>query len=444
MTSPGKTTLTGAAAPGAAGGGSLPATRLRLQGREALYAMYKLHRGIPQAFRVRAGTDALPRTEDEFETQLRLYGFASIDEFATCIARFENAFEAAAARIALDLLARYAAKLAQEQQRYRDPEVVKALYADLGGFRTQHQRVKTQSQLYAAELATAQHTRNAEQARMPGNGGLPADAPSAAQVAAKHGAILANAAAKIEIESLATKYPIFAEGDLPVELRIDKEALGRTTEAQLAGFLQAHIARRTSAVAEARAQIQDSPALVYRMTKLMPSLYAELGIPAGSIFDQIVQDKQHSDVIAKIVSGIALAIVGVALTTISLGTATPAAVAVGSALGSTAISTYLAVDEYNQYAEGHALADVGYAPDPSLAWVVVAIVGAGFDMRAAVNVVRKLAPAAKALAASGSLDDFAKAVEALRQAQQLDERAAAAIKRAAEAHARSPMRRNRW
>jgi hypothetical protein len=91
----------------------------------------------------------------------------------------------------------------------------------------------------------------------------------------------------------------------------------------------------------------------------------------------------------------------------------------------------MAYDEYKQYTAEHAVADAGFADDPSVVWLVLAIVGAGVDMAAATKAVRALAPAARALHAGGELTDFTKAVEALQKSKQLEEKLAAAADKAA-------------
>ena len=117
----------------------------------------------------------------------------------------------------------------------------------------------------------------------------------------------------------------------------------------------------------------------------------------------------------------------------SLGAATPAVVAAGASIGAAGLSTYMAYDEYKQYTAEHAIADAGLVDDPSVIWLVLAIVGAGVDMAAATKAVRALAPAARTLHAGGELTDFTKAVEALQKSRQLDDQIAAAAEKAAEA-----------
>ena len=367
----------------------------------------------------------------QLEQQLPRYGFPSIAEFAAYVARFETSFEDGAVRITLDILARYAGKLHRESERYQDPVVVRALHDKLAGFRTQFQDFDHNARIWNGYAAQA--SRDSEQGRLPGNGHLHAQPPSPEQAAAGDKAKAAKANAEAQIKDLSTEYPIFAEDDLPVDKRLDKTALAQASEGQLAGVLQAHIANRAAVVASARGQLEGKHAFVYKMDKLMPTFYAEMDIQPGSIHDQIIKDKIHDDAIAKLVGGLLLAIVAVALTVVSLGAATPAVVAAGASIGAAGLSTYMAYDEYKQYTADHAVADAGFADDPSVVWLVLAIVGAGIDAAAAAKAVRALAPAAKALEAGGEVTDFAKAVEALQKSKQLDDKIAAAADKAAAA-----------
>jgi hypothetical protein len=396
----------------------------KLLGLDEVYQLYRQYRTTP----VEA---APPGLRDQLEQQLKRHDFASIGEFASHISRFEKAFEDGAVRITLDLLAKYAGKLYQESQRYQDPAVIKDLHARLGGFRTQQQAFASNAKVWNDYAAKANH--DAEQGRIPGNGHIHAQPPTPEQTQAGENARAARATAEAQIKDLSKDYPIFAEDDLPADKRLDKTALAQASEAQLAGVLQSHIANRKAVVVEARGQLEGKHELIYKMDKLMPAFYAEMDIQPGSIHDQIIQDKLHDDAIAKLVGGILLAIAAIALTVVSLGAATPAAVAASASMGAAGLGTYMAYDEYKQYTAEHAVAEAGFADDPSVVWLVLAIVGAGVDMAAATKAVRALAPAARMLYAGGELTDFTSAVEALQKSKQLDEKIAAAADQAAAA-----------
>jgi hypothetical protein len=396
----------------------------KLLGLEDVYRLYRDYRSTP-------AETTPPGMREQLAQQLARYGFPSIDEFAAYVAQFEKSFEDGAVRITLDILARYAGKLYQESQRYQDPGVVKDLHGKLGGFRTQFQQFDHNARIWNDHAA--QTNRDREVGRLPGNGHIHARPPTPEQTQAGEKAKAAKASAEAQIKDLSKDYPIFAEEDLPVDRRLDKAALARASESQLAGVLQSHIANRAAVVADARGQLESKHELIYKMDKLMPTFYAEMDIQPGSIHDQIIKDKIHDDAIAKLVGGILLAVVAIALTVVSLGAATPAVVAAGASISAAGLSTYMAYDEYKQYTAEHAVADAGFADDPSVVWLVLAIVGAGVDVAAATKAVRTLAPAAKALHAGGELTDFTKAVEALQKSKQLDEKIAAAAENAAAA-----------
>jgi hypothetical protein len=367
----------------------------------------------------------------QLEEQLPRYGFASIAEFASYISRFEQAFEETAARITLDILAKYSGKLYKESQRYQDPKIIKDLYNKLGGFRTQVQEFDKNAKIWNDYAART--NLDIKQEGLPDRTYIHPQPPTPEEAQAGEKAKAAKANAEAIIKGLSTEYPIFAEEDLPVDKRLDKTKLAQASETELASVLLAHIADRTKVVTEARGQLEGKHELIYKMDKLMPTFYAAMDIQPGSIHDQIIKDKMHDEAIAKLVTGILLAIVAIALTVVSLGAATPAVIAAGASIGAAGLSTYMAYDEYKQYTAEHAIAQAGFADDPSVIWLVLAIVGAGVDMAGAAKAVRALAPAAKALEAGGDIADFTKAVKALQESKELDEKIAAAAENAAAA-----------
>ncbi|HET9624573.1 MAG TPA: DUF4157 domain-containing protein [Kofleriaceae bacterium] len=402
-------------------------------GLKDLYTTYRVYRVMPSAARAEGFADKL-------EPQLRRFGFDSVHAFETYIAKYEQAFEDGAAAITLDLLAKYAGKLHQEAQRYQDQKIVSALHARLGGFRARSQEYDKNAKIESAEAWKAQHDRDAELRRLPGNGGTPEKPLTPARLEARQKMAAAKAGAEAQIKNLSKDYPIFAEDELPTDKRLDKVALANASEAELAGVLQAHIAHRQAAVTEARDQLEGNHALVYKMDKLMPTFAARLGIQPGSLHEQIIHDKMHSDAITKLVTGIAVAVVTVALTVVSLGAATPAVLAASASLGAAGISTYMAYDQYQQYTEDHAIGEAGFANDPSVVWLALAVVGAGVDMASAVNVVAKLGPVAKTLGEAKTLADtdaklaeFTRAVDQLHAAKQIDDKIATAANKAAAA-----------
>jgi hypothetical protein len=228
-------------------------------------------------------------------------------------------------------------------------------------------------------------------------------------------------------------HAILQDEGLPEAKRINRAALARASDGELAGLIQTHLQTRRADITAARAEIEGKPALIYKMDKLLPVFYAQQGIQPGSIHDLIIRDRMREDAILKLTVGLALAIIAVALAVVTLGAATPAILAAGTALTGAGLGAYMAIDEYRQYAQDKKLADAGLADDPSMVWVIVAVVGAGLDMAGAVKAVRALGPAAKALNAGGDLGEFTKAVRALEKAHELETSAARAAEKAAAA-----------
>lgn len=354
------------------------------------------------------------------ERELARHGFASIAEFRAHVGRLEQLFEEGALRITFEVLARYGGTLHREALRYREPAVVAALHQRLSGFRGSYRE-------YQANAAVVE-TRNARRSTLEA-----ADSASTAPAAERANA--AREAAVVQIRELSAEYPILGEDELPIEERLDKVRLARASEAELPALLQAHLARRLAAVAAARSQLEARPALVYKLDRLMPEFYAQLGIQPGSVHDQILQDKLRSDAIAKLLGGLALAVVTVALSAISFGAAAPPLLAAGAAAGAAGLSAHAAYAELESYTAEGVLASAGLADEPSVAWLAASLVGAGVDLAAATAALRALAPAARALAAGGAADDFTRAVQALQASQQLDERIAVAARQAASARA---------
>jgi hypothetical protein len=417
------------------------AIKFKLGGLEAVYKKYRAYCSMLMTEAISSGALAaghapitgtfVPTSlnmREELEKELHAYKFASITEFETYIRKFEEAFEQEAANVALDVVAQYAGKLYKESERYQDPKEISSLYQALGSFRTHFAEFDKNATI------SNSYNRAAEQARLPGQGHLhPSISQEEDAMAAYKKAVVAKEAAKSDIQGLAGDRPIFAEEALPIEKRINKVALAKASEKDLGGVMQAHVATRVQAVADAKAEIQGNPKLIYKMKKLMPVFYAQMGISPGSIFDLIIQDKLSDDAIIKIVEGIATAIVAIALTVVSMGTATPAIVAAGAAVAGFGLSASLTYAEYRDYTQQKKLADVGFADDPSIVWLIIGIAGAALDLGAAVNAVRALGPAAKALNVGGDLARFNRTVRTLEQAGEIDAKIARAAERAAAA-----------
>lgn len=375
------------------------------------------------------------KVRKELETQLQAHGFAGVTEFEEFIKKFEKAFEAEAANIAKDLLEKFAGKLYRESERYQNPSEVAALHQKLGGVRKSYEEFEANAQIWNDYVKARE--KAGEQSRIPGQGHLKTSdytsITSSAAESAREKAEEAKAAAQSQVSAMSGDHPIFQEEGLPLDKRIDKVALAKASESELGGLLQGHIQNRMKAVSDASAEIEGKPELIYKMEKLMPQFYVQQRIQPDSIHDMIIKDKMKSDAIIRIVKGLAIAIVGIALAVVSFGAATPAIIATGAAIVGAGLSLQQAYESYQEYAQEKKLADVGFANDPSVVWLVIAVAGAALDMAAAVKAVSALGKAAKVLDAGGDLAEFTKVVRALEKANEIEAKVARAAEKAAAA-----------
>lgn len=379
--------------------------------------------GVP----MNLGPTASSRLYKELETELQAHGFAGVAEFEVFIKQFEKAFEQEAANIAKDLLAKYAGKLYQESERYKNPAEVAALHQKLGGVRKDFSEAAANAKIWNDYIEAS------EQSRIPGQAHLRPKISLGEAMAARAKAEEADADAQSQIKGISGDHPIFQEEGLPLDKRINKVALAKANESELGGLLQGHIQNRMKDIGEARAEIEGKPELIYKMENLMPQFYVQQGIKPDSIYDMIIQDKMKSDLIMKIVKGIVIAIVAVALAVVSFGTATPAIIAAGAGIAGAGLGVYQAYESYQEYAEEKKLADVGFAKDPSVVWLVIAVAGAALDMAAAVKAVSALGKAAKVLDAGGDLKAFTNVVRQLEKEKEITSEIARAAEKAAEA-----------
>lgn len=373
------------------------------------------------------------RLRDALEKELQAHGFpGGVEEFERFMERFLAAFEQESANIVKDVLAKYAGRLYQESERYKDQREVDVLHQKLGAFRQDFVETATNAKIWNDYLEAS------EQARIPGQGHLrPKTTFGEAQAALAKGKA-ADKDAQAQIEGLAVDYPIFQENEgLAQNKRINKVALARASKTELGGLLQEHIQNRMKDIGEARAEIDGNPELIYGMEDgLMRHFYDRQGIRDDDVYDKIIKEKLKRDASLKLLKGVALAILAVALAVVSLGTATPAIIAAGAGIAGAGLGTYMALEEYEDYVQQKNLADVGLAKNPSMVWVVLAVVGAGFDVAGAFKGVKALSEvgkAARALDAGGELSEFAKAINALEKVNEIESKVARSIENAAQA-----------
>src|SRR5262249_48159087 len=157
-------------------------------------------------------------------------------------------------------------------------------------------------------------------------------------------------------------------------------------------LLYKYIADQHVSVARTRGNLADDPKIVYKLPPLFEASMKQQAIPPDSIFDELIRDRRADYLGNEMIWKLALALLGGALTIVTLGTGgIVGAIAAGGAL---ALSGYQALQEFKEFADKSAAADVGLlAENPSFAWVVLAVVGSVADLGSAVAAIKAIKPA---------------------------------------------------
>ncbi len=354
--------------------------KMKLAGLEEIYKKYRLYLtligtpstpmgGMSGLYTARRASKLRTEIDTALKTQ---HNFSGIAEFESWIKKYEQSFEKMSQAIALNTLDKMGGTLYKEQQRYNDQ----------------------------------------------------------AELTALHNLIQAGKSKK----DLAQSYAIFHDDGLPADKQIDINALKVITDPKTLGaVLLGKVAERKADLDKARGHIAKDSNVIYRLDKMMPQFFLQQNIQKDSIHQMIVEDKIKSDFIKKLVIGITAAIVAIALAVVSLGTAVPAIVAAGAAAAGFGMSAVLAYDEYKNYVIGNNLANVGMADDPSIVWLIVAVVGAALDLGAAVKAISAIGKAAKGVKTAKDLAAFEKVLQQAEAMGQIDSKISKAVILAAKA-----------
>lgn len=382
-------------------------TMTALYGMDRLYALYKGwlatrgksdsisavdEYGVPDPNKefVKATED---RAAAEFRAELAAQRIASPAAFEALIADFLTAFENRTVLIGRELLARYDSLLVNEQQRFQAPGFADQLLATLGG---------TQARTLYAEA-----TDKADAAR-----GIRPDPEL-------HRYIREEYLRKVRLESEASQAKAAADklinavaaSPLVAEDGFDRAALARaSTAAEVLRVVQDYVRDHRDGIADTRARLGDDRTFVYDLPPLLQISLQQQDIRPGTVYEQIVTDKIGSLRARKIVKGIVLAVVAIAISLATAGTGTPAVLGALAVFG---LGAWQAVEAYEEYVRAHAAHQAGLlAEDPWFGWVVVAAVGAAIDLAGLAAAIRPAENALKSFKATGDLAELAAGLKA--------------------------------
>jgi hypothetical protein len=220
-------------------------------------------------------------------------------------------------------------------------------------------------------------------------------------------------AAGDDLEPLAVAYPLLEDEELRDHLK------GALTKRHALGIILSNISERKEHIANTRNALKENHELMYGFNKLRQHAMLAQGIEENSIYHQLVMERYDDIERKKLIKSFMLAVIAIGAGLLTGGGGT---VAVLGAATAAAISFYETLEEYRRYEVEHSAHKAGLlADDPTIAWVIVAALGAGLDFAAAGKAARALKPALKSFDETGDVAKFAAAYDdILKKQKQVD------------------------
>jgi hypothetical protein len=226
----------------------------------------------------------------------------------------------------------------------------------------------------------------------------------------------------------ATSDPLVANSDF------DRQQLARAASpGDVQSMMLDYIAARRRDIGATRRALADKPTMIYGLDVLLEASYQAQNIGPGSLRLRIIRDHMDDIHWAEAIPQLVLGVIAFAAGLLTAGGGTVAVLGAAAALG---IGAYQAVEEFRRYevrtaARGAQLT----SDDPTMAWVVIAVIGAGFDAAALVSVLPKIRPAIQAFNAGAEAGDVASLGRKLDRLADVEQGIKDGILRAAEAEA---------
>jgi hypothetical protein len=308
-------------------------------------------------------------TKSQLISLLAQHRFASIGAFEEAIASYEQAFRKETLLIAEDVLQRYEHVLYVEEQKYRVIANALALHRAVAGSQAEASYEQAKEEQSIANTITPDPELHRF---LPGEWEMKKKHQEAARTARAHGAA--------EVVQFAGAHPLIKNRDF------DKEALARAAdESAVQRLMLDYIHARREDIGKTRSVLAKDEEQIYKSDDLLRASFQQQGIEPGKIEDLIIQDKIRQVHADEAFLKIGLAILTVAVSLLTFGTGT---VAMLAAIATFGLGAYQAVEEFHEFEKQQALYGAGMSSrDPSPAWVVLAVLGAGLDFAGAVAAI---------------------------------------------------------
>ncbi len=401
----------------------------RLYRLQNLYRLYKRVKGTESAaglpsvdsYGIRDSTviqarSELPGLRGQLRSALARNGFASVAAFEAAIRQYIRQFAVQARNTALDMLAQLDHELFVQQRRYQASDAAEQL----------HQRIQ-------ASRASEEHARAWSLRRRASRIGARTTRGNWREVQAEQRPLMRQAAAA---ESTSNEEFQAAIGPDALAGQLDYRRKVRLLEAREAGTVRStllgYIAEKREAIQNTYANLADDEDLVFKLDNVLAATYQALEIAPGLIYDQIIRDHMSDVSISEAIWGVARGLFALFLAVV--GGIVGGPVGAGAALIAFGIGVDEAVTQFREWEIGSEAHEAGLlSEEPSFAWVILAVVGAGLDFAGAVAAVRAMRPAVQAFNAGGDVAQLDAALGRLARLGQIDDSLRANVVSAARA-----------
>jgi len=155
------------------------------------------------------------------------------------------------------------------------------------------------------------------------------------------------------------------------------------TAQELKKFLQNEINRHRENIIKSKEYLLKDDT-VFEFKNIIAEVLTNLSIQEGSVFDLIIKDKMEAEIANKVLHGLVIGAMAIAVGILTYGTGTLAILGAAVNLG---VGAYLSYEEVDIYKNKLAVYDVQLSNDePSIVWVVVSVLGVLIDIGALAKV----------------------------------------------------------
>jgi Bacterial toxin 4 len=372
----------------------------RLFGLDDLYSNYQRYLNLlsttsfnaslagvsPRTAGMAAGSlPTIERMRKELEADLIASGFpGGIADFEALLNKYFANFERETLALAEAMLERFEHVLWIEEQRYQDDQLSVRLYEAV--------RSKATPAFEEADKIREEH------AQLPWT---PSEMEEQSYWVGKREEALARGRQALR--------EISAEHPLIEYQKFDQDALIHASSArEVRKLILDFIAERRKDIADTRKSLADKPRMIYGLDTLLEASFRNLNIVPGSLNDRIVRDHIRDVHWEEAIPQLVLAVIAIGAGLLTGGGGFVAVAAAGTTF---LVGAYQAIEEFRRYERQSAAYGAQLtSDDPSFAWVIVSVVGAGIDAAAFAGTLRavpKLREAISAFNAGNEAGDVA-------------------------------------